>query len=71
MSDEECDTCDGSGIAYWYGGPNDTLKSPCLQCSPFKKLEDLEAELWEKQKIKIRQAEQVEIEEHNKRIQGL
>jgi hypothetical protein len=64
----KCGMCEGDGIIYLYGGPNQTIKAPCLECSSDRKLEDLETQQWERDKMKLRKEEQAEIEAHNERM---
>ena len=61
MTPEECGSCDGFGIATFYGGPGNSFIAPCLVCSPGRNLRDLERD-------KVHAFERPLIEEHNARM---
>ena len=62
-----CDMCDGYGIMTLTEGLR-SIKAPCLQCSPDRRLEDLERE---RDGVLYSEIERREIVEHNKRMAGI
>lgn len=66
----DCRACDGYGIMSLYGGPNNSIIAPCIECSPTKNLNDLLNQRNQAIAAFEKAKELKEIDEHNKRIRG-